>query len=623
MSEQSYAQVVFNLPLDRSYTYSIPDELKDYLKPGVRVAVYLRKHLATGFVIGTTSEAPDKDIKPICDILDSEPLFDEHLLGLTKWIAEYYLCSWGQALDCALPPGVRLAAKSQISLAPHSARDLNKVLADLQRAAPRQYEILKILMEHKRLPLAKLQRQIGREGLYGSLAGLEKRGMISREAVIRPGARPKQLSAVRVAGGIDIDAAINELGSSSPRQAAILKMLAGRDEMLASDLTRAAGSSYDSIHRLVKKGLVELFSKEVLRGYPDDYIEEEAGVRHKLTREQSASLDLLRGHIERGEFKTVLLEGITGSGKTEVYLQAIDIVVRRGKGAIVLVPEIALTPQTVARFRARFGDSIAVMHSRLSAGERYDEWRQIRAGFYNIVVGARSAIFAPIRNLGLIVVDEEHEPSYKQGETPRYHGRDVAIMRAHYAGAVVILGSATPSLETYHNVEAGKYELARLSARVMSRPLPEVSLVDLRETRKGQTVETFLSDELCFKIEEKLSRKEQVIIFLNRRGYTPFFLCPKCGLSVGCQHCSVALTYHAAEHRMKCHHCDSTQPVTEKCPYCGNPKLAKFGTGTERIEEELENTFQKARIQRVDADTTATKRAHERIFKSFLKGDID
>jgi len=623
MSGQLYAQIVFNLPLDQSYTYSVPDELTEYLRPGIRVAVQLRKHLATGFVVGTSSEAPQKNIKPIRDILDSEPLFDENLLKLTRWIADYYLCSWGQALDCALPPSVRLAAKSQISLVSLSASELNKALGELRSSAPRQHEILKILIEKQRATLAQLQKRIGTEGLHGSIASLEKRGLIKREAVIRPGARPKQLTAVRMAKGVDVEAAVNELGSSSPKQAVILKTLADRGEMLASELTRAAGCSYDSIHRLVKKDLVELFEKEVMRGYPDDYIEDEAGVRHKLTSEQQAALDLTCKYLDKGEFKTILLEGITGSGKTEVYLQAIDTVVRRGKGAIVLVPEISLTPQTVARFRARFGDSVAVMHSRLSAGERYDEWRQIRAGFYNIVVGARSAIFAPVRNLGLIVVDEEHESSYKQGETPRYHGRDVAIVRAQGVGGVVMLGSATPSLESSYNVETGKYERAMLSARVMRRPLPEVRLIDLRETRKGQSVQTFLSDELCFKIEEKLGRNEQVIIFLNRRGYTPFFLCPKCGITIGCRNCSVALTYHAAENRMKCHHCDSTLPVAEECPYCGNPKLAKFGTGTERIEEELENTFPNARIQRVDADTTASKRAHERIFGSFRDGELD
>jgi primosomal protein N' (replication factor Y) len=623
MSEQLYAQVVFNLPLDRSYTYSVPDELKEYLQPGVRVAVQLRKHLSTGYVVGTSSEAPNVEIKPIRDILDSEPLFDENLLGLTRWIADYYLCSWGQALDCALPPSVRLAAKSQLSLVRKSSEEFDSALTDLQAFAPRQHEILKVMLERPRMTLAQLQKRIGADGLYGSIAALEKKGLIVRESVIRAGAKPRKLSAVKVVPGVDMQTAINELASSSPRQATVLKILSERDEMLAGELTRAAGCSYDTIHRLVKKDLVELFEKEVLRGYPEDYIEDGAGVRHKLTDEQQASLDMIHGHMDKEEFQAILLEGITGSGKTEVYLQAIDTAVRRGKGAIVLVPEIALTPQTVARFRARFGDSVAVMHSRLSAGERYDEWRQIRAGFYNIVVGARSAIFAPIRNLGLVVVDEEHEPSYKQGETPRYHGRDVAILRARDANAVVILGSATPSLESARNVELGKYKRAELSVRVMSRPLPQVNLIDLREARKGQSVETFLSDAMCFKIDEKLSRNEQVIIFLNRRGYTPFFLCPKCGVSIGCRHCSVALTYHATENKMKCHHCDSTLPVAEECPYCGNSKLAKFGVGTERVEEELENTFPNARIQRVDADTTATKKAHEKIFKAFRDGEID
>jgi len=270
MSGQLYAQIVFNLPLDQSYTYSVPDELTEYLRPGIRVAVQLRKHLATGFVVGTSSEAPQKNIKPIRDILDSEPLFDENLLKLTRWIADYYLCSWGQALDCALPPSVRLAAKSQISLVSLSASELNKALGELRSSAPRQHEILKILIEKQRATLAQLQKRIGTEGLHGSIASLEKRGLIKREAVIRPGARPKQLTAVRMAKGVDVEAAVNELGSSSPKQAVILKTLADRGEMLASELTRAAGCSYDSIHRLVKKDLVELFEKEVMRGYPDD-----------------------------------------------------------------------------------------------------------------------------------------------------------------------------------------------------------------------------------------------------------------------------------------------------------------------------------------------------------------
>ncbi|RJP74593.1 MAG: primosomal protein N' [Candidatus Abyssobacteria bacterium SURF_17] len=623
MSNQLFAQVVFNLPFDHSYTYSVSEDLEEHVKPGVRVAVHLRKHLATGYVVSVGPEAPDKDIKPICDVLDSEPLFDSKLLSLTRWIAHYYLCSWGQTLDCALPPSVRLAARTHISLVSQPASKLNKILSGLRASAPRQYDILKHIIENKKLTIAQLEKKLGSEGLYGSIAALEKRGVIAREAVIRRQAGAKQLSAVRIVAGTDVGTAVSDLASSSPKQASALKMICERGEMLTSEITRATDTSYDAIHRLVKKGYVELFSKEVLRSYQQHFTEDAAFLTHTLTGEQETALALVRASLEREEFQTILLEGITGSGKTEVYLQAIDLVVKQGKGAIVLVPEISLTPQTVARFRARFGDSVAVLHSRLSPGERYDEWRQIRAGLYNIVIGARSAIFAPVRKLGLIVVDEEHEASYKQGETPRYQARDVAIVRARDANAVVLLGSATPSLETYSNVEQGKYGRATLTARVQSQPLPKIHLIDLRHSKKGQTVETILSDELCFKIDEKLSRGEQVIIFLNRRGYTPFFLCPKCGVSVGCAHCSVALTYHASENRMKCHYCNSTQPVPEQCPHCGHPKLAKLGTGTERVQEELENMFQKARIQRMDADTTATKWAHEKILNSFEKGDID
>jgi primosomal protein N' (replication factor Y) len=597
--------------------------LAEQVKPGVRVLVHLRKHLSVGYVIDLCEEAPVGEIKPIRDVLDPEPLVNEQLLRLTRWIADYYLCSWGQALDCALPPGVRLSSSTYISLAPLPASDLNKILAELQREAPKQFEVAKLILEKKRTSIAHLEKSTGGESLHGAICALEKRGLVRRETAVTGGARSQRRSALKISPRVDVEAAVNELANTSPRQAYLLKLIAERGEILASDAARSAGASYDTVHRLVKKGYAELFDKEIYRLYPKSLPNEADAVVHTLTGEQQESLSLIERHLERDEFQTVLLDGITGSGKTEVYLRAIDLMVKRVKGAIVLVPEIALTPQTVARFRARFGDSVAVLHSRLSSGERYDEWRRIKAGSLQIVVGARSAIFAPVRNLGLIIVDEEHEASYKQNEVPRYQARDVAIVRARDAGAVVVLGTATPSLETYYNVESGKYTKTGLTVRVQNQPLPEIHLIDLRACRKGQTVERVLSDELCFKIDEKLSRKEQIIIFLNRRGYTPFFLCPKCGVSIGCRHCSVALTYHATENKMKCHYCNSTQPLPESCPYCGHTKLAKFGTGTERVEEELENLFGKARIQRVDADTTATKWAHEKIFNSFREGEID
>jgi primosomal protein N' (replication factor Y) len=622
MDNPLFAQVVFNLPIERSYTYSIPPDLTEHVKPGVRVSVRLRKRPATGFVTAVSEQAPDKEIKPIDDVLDPEPLLDDVLLKLTRWISDYYLCSWGQALDCALPPGMRLSSRSHISLVPQSASQLNKLLSALQKEAPVQYEIVKILLERKKVSLAQLQKELGTERLHGAIASLVKQGVAARETAAASG-RAKRLSALRIAANVDITAAASELTAASPRQAYLLKLIAERKEMLAADAARMAGASYDTIHRLVKKGFVELFDKEILRLYPQNRSSEQNEVIHNLTSEQQDALSLVRQHLEIGEFQTILLEGITGSGKTEVYLQAIDTVVKQGKGAIVLVPEIALTPQTVSRFRARFGDSVAVLHSRLSSGERYDGWRQIKAGLLNIVVGARSAIFAPVPRLGLIVVDEEHEASYKQNETPRYQARDVAIVRGRDAGAVVVLGTATPSLETYYNVESGKYKQTGLTYRVQSQPLPKIQLVDLRAARKGQTVERTLSDELCFKLGEKLARKEQAIIFLNRRGYTPFFLCPKCGISLSCRHCSVALTYHATENQMKCHYCNSVQSAPQSCPYCGNEKLSKFGVGTERVQEELQNLFPQARIQRMDADTTATKWAHEKILDSFQQGEID
>ncbi|RJP20393.1 MAG: primosomal protein N' [Candidatus Abyssobacteria bacterium SURF_5] len=618
-----FAQVVFNLPLDRSYTYSIPHDLAEYVVPGVRVSVYLRKHLSTGFVIELSETAPEGEIKPVCDVLDAEPLVDEYLLRLTRWIAEYYLCSWGQALDCALPPGVRLSSRTRISLNRLPPSELSRIVSTLEQQAPVQFKILKILLEKRKMSLAQLQKAMGNDSLYGALSSLEKSGIVTRLTEVVRSEHVKRLTALRIPAHVDAVKAASTLASGSIKQGRLLELIADRGEILAAEAARSAGASYDTIQRLVKKGLVELFEKEIVRSYPTLSPSANDTAVHTLTAEQQEAVALIQRHLEQQQFQTVLLEGITGSGKTEVYLRAIDFVARKGMGAIVLVPEIALTPQTVSRFRGRFGDSVAVLHSRLSLGERYDEWRRIKAGILNIVVGARSAIFAPVKNLGLIVVDEEHEASYKQNETPRYQARDVAIMRARDANAVVVLGTATPSLETYHNVELGKYARTELSARVQSQVLPEIQLIDLRAAQRGQTVERILSDELAFKIGEKLARKEQAIIFLNRRGYTPFFLCPKCGVSLGCQHCSVALTYHATENKMKCHYCNSTSPVPQQCPYCGNAKLAKFGTGTERVQEEIENLFPDARIQRMDADTTSTKWAHEKIFTAFREGELD
>ncbi|MCK5526927.1 MAG: primosomal protein N', partial [Candidatus Latescibacteria bacterium] len=396
----------------------------------------------------------------------------------------------------------------------------------------------------------------------------------------------------------------------------------GREEMPASILSRDYGIGPGSLKALEQKGWVRISWEEKIRD-PFKEMSFEPSQRLTLTSAQRDALDGVKEAICAGTFRTVLLYGITGSGKTQVYIEAIAKTLAMGRSAIVLVPEISLTPQTVRRFRAHFGDEVAVLHSGLSGGERYDAWRMIRRGERKIVVGARSAVFAPLDNLGLIVVDEEHESTYKQYDTtPRYHARDVATVRARDAGAVVILGSATPSLESYRNAQAGKFALSRLPERIDDRRLPEVEIVDMRKEKEAGNW-SFFSNSLKEGIAERLERKEQVILLQNRRGYASFIQCPDCGHAFHCPHCQVTLTYHASGRWLICHYCGLRRRAPSICPECHGHRLKYRGIGTERVEAELETLFPEARIVRMDRDTTGTKGAHYRLLERFRKKEAD
>jgi primosomal protein N' (replication factor Y) len=437
-------------------------------------------------------------------------------------------------------------------------------------------------------------------------------------AVRRRKARFKQQLLVSVRENDTADS----LSGLTDKQAAVLGRLRESGAMFLSEIMRECGVTAHPVRALEKKGLVEvnpgtlhrdpLANRNILPTEP-----------LALMPEQAAALDMIRAACDSGPPRPVLLYGVTGSGKTEVYLQAIAHVLGKGQGAIVLVPEIALTPQTVRRFAGRFGDRIAVLHSRLSDGERHDEWHRIRAGRASIVIGPRSAVFAPVENLGLIVVDEEHEPSYKQEEAPRYHARDVAVMRGHRVGCPVLLGSATPSLETWQNVLAGKYQLAELPRRADNRTMPFVRVIDMRIEAERAGRPSIFSQELLAGIQNRLERGEQTMLFLNRRGYSTALLCAKCGYVAACPHCSVAFTYHRATERLCCHICGGEQRVPDRCPECRDPGFKYAGIGTQRVEAALVKCFPHARIQRMDADATARKDAHDRILGAFRSGKID
>lgn len=407
----------------------------------------------------------------------------------------------------------------------------------------------------------------------------------------------------------------------APRQAAALDLLLSGDRMLVSDLVRAAKVTHGTLRALEKGGFLRMEEGEVAR----DPLAGQTFLRTQplaLNGEQAAALSMIREDLDARRAGVVLLHGVTGSGKTEVYLQALQHTLDQGRDAIVLVPEIALTPQTVERFRGRFGEGLAVLHSHLSEGERHDEWHRVRDGGARIVVGARSALFAPVKHLGLIVVDEEHEATYKQEETPRYHARDVAVMRGHLESAVVVLGSATPSVESVVNARKGKYRVARLDQRADDRRLPLIKVVDMRHQRfEGKPV--LFSNDLVEGIRLRLTRAEQVMLFLNRRGYSHNLCCPECGHIPECGDCSVSLTYHKRLGYLRCHLCGHAERVPDTCPACGCENWKYVGTGTEKIESTICKLFPQAAVRRMDSDTMTSKHAYHHVLGAFRKGEID
>jgi len=443
-------------------------------------------------------------------------------------------------------------------------------------------------------------------------------------AVRKRGAQHKKQLFVSL---IDAPAQSNGAGSSvygtlPPKQQLVIETLQQHGSMTLTELKERAGCSESPIRTLEKHGLVKIEESTILRD-PHAGLELLQTKPFDLMVEQQTALDIINASMDKEKPGVVLLHGVTGSGKTEVYLQAIQHALDKGQGAIVLVPEIALTPQTVDRFRSRFGDCVAVLHSSLSEGERHDEWHRIRNGEAQIAIGARSALFAPIENPGLIVVDEEHEATYKQDESPRYNARDVAVMRGHLEKCCVVLGSATPGLESFSNVRAGRYELAEMLQRVDDRSMPLMRIVDMRIEAEKQGRPQIFSSELVQAIYDRLNSKEQVILFLNRRGFSSSLQCEQCGYVAECSECSVSMTYHKRAHKLLCHTCGAEEKVPPRCPECGDPDFKYAGMGTEKIEEVLGKLCPKARVARMDSDTMRKKDSYRTVLDQFRRGKID
>ncbi|MEG8946232.1 primosomal protein N' [Rosettibacter firmus] len=618
-----YAQVVFPLPFRNAFTYSIPEEFVDLVKVGVRVVVPFGKRILTGFVIGInqTTELKDK-IKSIRDVLDDYPVFDENSLKFYEWISEYYISSLGEALKNSIPYGTEVESKRIVV----ADRDYcAELLTKEKKQNSIKAKLLNILSQKEVIKISQLQKELKNKNLYTLLRNLEKLGAVSILNELEGAkVKVKKVKCVKLKKSIDeIYEYFPELEKKSPKQVVILlELISSRDEVLLSELLKKTKTSSASVESLVKKGLVEIYEKEVERTYKETYQEEIKEIT--LTETQQNVINRISEALEQDKFETFLLYGITGSGKTQIYIELAKRAVAKGKSVIILVPEISLTPQITSRFINYFGNNVAVFHSKMSLGERYDTWRGIISEKYKIVIGPRSALFAPLKNIGLIVVDEEHDQSYKQQDiSPKYHARDAAIMRAKFNNCPIILGSATPSVESMYNALNGKYHLLELPQRIDKAQLPIIKLVDIGIEQKKKRMESIFSKTLLDEINNRISKKESIIILQNRRGFATQVYCNDCGEVILCPDCSVSMVHHINKNILKCHYCGIELPVPKACPVCGSLSLKFFGTGTQRVEDELAFYFPELKIERVDSDAIDKKGKLGEILNSFRKGEIN
>nr|WP_236838717.1 primosomal protein N' [Caldalkalibacillus salinus] len=565
------AEVLVNVAaqdVDRTFDYLIPPALSDQLQKGARVVVPFGPRKVQGYVLNIKDvhEEPQHRLKSVEQVLDEKPPLTEELIELGHWMKREYTCLLVSAMEAMIPAVLKAKTKRKVTYQ-NGKRQTTYEVAD--KVTQRVQTFVKLCVP---------EQEVGHH--------LEK------------------------------------LHAKAVKQRKVLTTLAERQQAwLLSDLLAACDTTLSTVKALEEKGLVQRVKKEKRRDpYAAHHFERSSPL--PLTEEQQQALQQITAQVDRQESRTFLVHGVTGSGKTELYLQSIAYILEQGKEAIVLVPEISLTPQMVERFKGRFGEQVAVLHSRLSSGERYDEWRRIRDGQVKVAIGARSALFAPFQNLGLIIIDEEHESSYKQEESPKYHARDVAIFRAQYHQVPVVLGSATPTLESFARAQKGVYQLISLHQRIQGSQLPEVEVVDMRQELKAGN-RTMFSRPLYEKINACLERREQMVLFLNRRGYNTFVMCRDCGYVAECPHCDISLTFHKRDGAHRCHYCGYEERQLSVCPQCESEHIRFFGTGTQKVEEELYKHFPGIRVIRMDVDTTQKKGAHEQHLQAFREQKAD
>jgi primosomal protein N' (replication factor Y) (superfamily II helicase) len=619
-----FAEVVFPLPFRKAFTYSVPAELQDQAKPGVRAVAPFGKRTLTGFILNISSKTTVKEeIKPIRDIIDDIPIVDKYTLKFYEWLSDYYLCSLGEALRLAVPHGSEIESKKKIHIDKEFAAEL---LSKEKNKNTIKAKLLKELSGRDEVSISTLQKAIAKKNIYSSLSTLQKLGVITvLDEVEKPKVKPKKVKYVKLTKELaQIYAAFPEIERRSPKQVKmLLELISAKGKSLpVAELLHKIEGTKSTIDSLVKKYFVDVFEKEVERRYTEEYTEEHQQLI--LTPHQQKVVEEVTDVINKKEFKTFLLHGVTGSGKTQVYIELVKQVLSQNKTALILVPEISLTPQMTSRLFNNFGDTVTVIHSRMSAGERYDSWRRVMKGKSIVVVGARSALFAPMRNIGIIVVDEEHDASYKQADMiPKYNARDSAVVLGSIYKCPVVLGSATPSVESMYNALAGKYKLLELPERIDDAKLPKIILVNIAVERKKKKMENVFSKALLDKIEDRLRKKEGVIILQNRRGFSTQIYCDDCGEVEMCDNCSVPMVYHINKNIIECHYCGLTKDVPGACTKCGSLSIKYFGTGTERVEDELEFYFSNAIISRIDTDSISRKSMLSKILLQFSKGEID
>ncbi len=608
--------------IDQSFDYKIPKEMEKIISVGMRVLVPfgIYNNTVEGIVVGIVQSSEFLQLKNIKSVIDTYPVCSSELLNLCVWMQRKYLCTFYSAFKLVVPPKMKIIVQEWLKYNPDTADD-----AALNELTPQQRRIVDIISENNGIieynhlcEISKnknLRRSVNTLIDKNIITASEKLDESIKELTVRI---PKLIiphdEAYSIADGL--------YKKRAYVQANMLLYLADSEKLTTSELIGMSDGNYNALTRLVELGYVEIYSERKIReAYnKDNYI---TTAEYTPTPEQKPIIEHINNLIETDAREEILIRGVTGSGKTEVFLQTIKKCIDVGKRAIMLVPEISLTPQMVERFVSRFGEKVAVIHSGLSYGERFDQWTKIRNNEVDVVVGARSAVFAPLENIGLIIMDEEHENSYKSEISPRYHARDVAKFRAKYNNASLILASATPAVDSFYRAQNGDYKLFEMNKRYNNNSLPDVKIVDMRSELFDYHNFSSISNRLKFEIEKNLENKEKTILFLNRRGYNTFVSCRECGYVSECKNCSIPLTYHKYADNLVCHYCGYTINNLTICPECGSKHVKFFGTGTQKIEDELKKLFPEARILRMDRDTTSTKGSHENILSSFRNNEAD